>query len=146
MTRQLILSTRGSKKMFNAMGTPPCTFRQLWDNVAEACFSMKKKEKKKITLTNFIIGYTTNTGPSPFPPAVNLVLAGIWATWAVIAMLINLTTALVYPGGLNQTNCCIASLTLLVICHATWFILENFVFDKYARCVPYPSTKNCIPA
>ena len=34
MTRQLILSTRGSKKIHNAMGTPPCTFRQLWDNVA----------------------------------------------------------------------------------------------------------------
>ena len=33
MTRQLILSTRGSKKMINAMGTPACTFKQLWDNV-----------------------------------------------------------------------------------------------------------------
>ena len=34
MTRQLILSTRGSKKMINAMGTPACTFKQLWDNVS----------------------------------------------------------------------------------------------------------------
>ena len=35
MTRQLILSTRGSKKMINAMGTPACTFKQLWDNVID---------------------------------------------------------------------------------------------------------------
>ena len=34
MTRQLILSTRGSKKMIYAMGTPACTFKQLWDNVS----------------------------------------------------------------------------------------------------------------
>ena len=36
MTRQLILSTRGSKKIINAMGTPACTFKQLWDNVKES--------------------------------------------------------------------------------------------------------------
>ena len=35
MTRQLILRTRGSKKMINAMRTPACTFNQLWDNVPE---------------------------------------------------------------------------------------------------------------
>ena len=33
MTRQWILSTGGSEKMHNAKGTPPFTFRQLWDNV-----------------------------------------------------------------------------------------------------------------
>jgi hypothetical protein len=27
----------------------------------------------------------------------------------------------------------LASLSLLVIFHTTWFILENFVFDRYAR-------------
>ena len=64
-----------------------------------------------------------------------LLVAGIYTTWTVIAGLINLTAALVYPGGLDQTNCCIASLSLLVIFHVTWFILENFVFDKYARFV-----------
>jgi len=63
---------------------------------------------------------------------------GIYTTWTVIASLINLTTALVYPGGLDQTNCCIASLSLLVIFHVTWFILENFVFDKYARYILTP--------
>ena len=35
MTRQLILSTRGSQKIHNSIKTPPCTFRQLWYNVAE---------------------------------------------------------------------------------------------------------------
>ena len=33
MTRQLILSTRGSQKIHNTIGTPPCTFRQLLHNV-----------------------------------------------------------------------------------------------------------------
>ena len=33
MTRQLILSTRESKKKINNMGTQACTFKQLWDNV-----------------------------------------------------------------------------------------------------------------
>ena len=33
MTKQLILSTKGSKKMHKVKGTQPCTFRQLWDNV-----------------------------------------------------------------------------------------------------------------
>lgn len=58
---------------------------------------------------------------------------GIYTTWTVIASLINLTTALVYAGGLDQQACCIASLTLLVIFHVTWFALENFVFDRYVR-------------
>jgi len=58
---------------------------------------------------------------------------GIYTTWTVIASLINLTTALVYPGGLDQEACCIASLSLLVIIHVTWFALENFVFDRYVR-------------
>ena len=30
------LSTRGSKKMNNTMGTPACTFKQIWDNVPQA--------------------------------------------------------------------------------------------------------------
>ena len=34
MTRQLILSTRGYQKIHNNIGSPPCTFRQLWHNVS----------------------------------------------------------------------------------------------------------------
>jgi len=63
---------------------------------------------------------------------------GIYTTWTVIASLINLTTALVYPGGLDMEACCIASLSLLVIFHVTWFVLENFVFDRYVRYILTP--------
>jgi len=63
---------------------------------------------------------------------------GIYTTWTVIASLINLTTALVYAGGLDMEACCIASLSLLVIFHVTWFVLENFVFDKYVRYILTP--------
>lgn len=58
---------------------------------------------------------------------------GVYTTWTVIASLVNLTTALVYPGGVDQRGACLASLSLLVIFHTTWFVLENFVFDKYTR-------------
>ena len=39
MTRQLTLSNRGSKKMYNIMGTLPCTFRHPWDNVTALCWA-----------------------------------------------------------------------------------------------------------
>ena len=57
----------------------------------------------------------------------------IYTTWTTIASLINLATALTYSGGVDQRQACLASLSLLVIIHCTWFILENFVFDKYVR-------------
>ena len=57
----------------------------------------------------------------------------IYTTWTVIASLINLATALVFAGGVDQREACLASLSLLVIFHCTWFVLENFVFDRYVR-------------
>lgn len=63
---------------------------------------------------------------------------GIYTTWTVIASLVNLTTALVYPGQFDQTKSCLASLSLLVIFHCTWFCLENTVCDKYARYILTP--------
>ena len=57
----------------------------------------------------------------------------IYTTWTVIASLINLATALTYAGGVDQREACLASLSLLVIFHCTWFVLENFVFDRYVR-------------
>ena len=57
----------------------------------------------------------------------------IYTTWTVIASLINLATALTYSGGVDQRAACLASLSLLVIIHCTWFALENFVFDRYVR-------------
>ena len=45
MTKMLILSTRGSQKMHNTMGTPPCTFRQSsWHGAMRSisnCFQIK---------------------------------------------------------------------------------------------------------
>jgi len=58
---------------------------------------------------------------------------GVYTTWCVIASLLNLTAALVYVGGVDQRAACLAFLSLLVICHTTWFIVENFLVDKYAR-------------
>jgi hypothetical protein len=57
----------------------------------------------------------------------------LYTTWTVIASLINLTVVLVFPSGLDQTACCLAALTLLVVLKVTWFCLENFVWDRYAR-------------
>jgi len=63
---------------------------------------------------------------------------GIYTTWTVIASLVNLTTALVYAGHVDQTTSCIISLSLLVIIHTTWFCLENFLFDSYTRYLVTP--------
>jgi len=58
---------------------------------------------------------------------------GMYTTWCVVASLINLTTALVYQGEVDQRSACLASLSLLVIIHVSWFIVENFLVDFYAR-------------
>jgi len=63
---------------------------------------------------------------------------GIYTTWTVIASLVNLTTALVYVGEVDQREACLASLSLLVIFHTTWFIIENFLVDFYARFILTP--------
>jgi len=63
---------------------------------------------------------------------------GIYTTWTVIASLINLTTALVFAGEVDQREACLAALSLLVIFHCTWFVVENFVVDFYARYILTP--------
>jgi len=63
---------------------------------------------------------------------------GIYTTWTVIASLINMTTALVYAGEVDQREACLAALSLLVIFHCTWFVIENFVVDFYARYILTP--------
>jgi len=59
----------------------------------------------------------------------------IYTTWTVIASLINIATGLTYANGgqVDQREACLASLSLLVIIHCTWFVLENFFFDRYVR-------------
>jgi len=63
---------------------------------------------------------------------------GIYTTWTVIASLINLTTALVYYGEVDQREAALAALSLLVIFHCTWFVIENFLVDFYARYILTP--------
>jgi len=58
---------------------------------------------------------------------------GIYTTWTVIASLVNLTTALVYAGEVDQREASLAALSLLVIFHCTWFVIENCLVDFYAR-------------
>jgi len=72
--------------------------------------------------------------------AYHVILNGLatYTTWTVIASLINLTTALVYAGEVGQKEAALAALTLLVIFHSTWFCVENFVVDRYARYILTP--------
>jgi len=63
---------------------------------------------------------------------------GTYSTWTVVASLLNLATALVYAGEVDQRDAALAALGLLVICHASWFVVENFVIDSYARYIWTP--------
>jgi hypothetical protein len=58
---------------------------------------------------------------------------GVYTAWTVIASLVNFTIALIYAGDTDPKATCLGSLSLLVLFHVTWFILENCVFDKYVR-------------
>jgi len=58
---------------------------------------------------------------------------GIYTTWTIIASLVNLTTALVYAGQVDPREAALAALSLLVIIHCTWFVIENWLVDFYAR-------------
>jgi len=62
----------------------------------------------------------------------------MYTTWTVVASLINLNTSLQYVGNVDPKAASLLSLSLLVVFHATWFILENFVFDRYARWILTP--------
>jgi len=58
---------------------------------------------------------------------------GIYTTWTVIAGLLNFTHALVYGGGVSVKTGSLTALSLLLVFHVTYFILENTIFDKYIR-------------
>lgn len=61
-----------------------------------------------------------------------------YTTWTVIATLINLTTALVYFFEVEDKTASLVALSLLVLIHCTWFVIENFVFEQYARYIWTP--------
>jgi len=58
---------------------------------------------------------------------------GMYTTWTVIASLVNMTSALVFAGQVDQREAALAALSLLVIFHCTWFVVENWLVDFYAR-------------
>ena len=60
----------------------------------------------------------------------------LYTTWTVVASLVNLTHGLTFAreeGNLSQRDACLLALTLLTAFHTSWFIIESFVFDAYAR-------------
>eukprot|EP00088_Acartia_fossae_P001246 TRINITY_DN10468_c0_g1_i2.p1 TRINITY_DN10468_c0_g1~~TRINITY_DN10468_c0_g1_i2.p1 ORF type:complete len:329 (-),score=59.10 TRINITY_DN10468_c0_g1_i2:273-1259(-) len=56
---------------------------------------------------------------------------GIYTTWTVIAALINFTHALVYGGGVDKKTASLTALSLLLIFHVTYYILDSMIFCKY---------------
>lgn len=57
----------------------------------------------------------------------------IYTTWTTIATHINLTIVMTYEGNVNPTDAATISYSILSVVLLGWFILENFVLDKYVR-------------
>ncbi|KAM5164951.1 uncharacterized protein ACMZJ9_007351 [Mantella aurantiaca] len=57
----------------------------------------------------------------------------VYATWTTIACLLNFSVALTYNGGISNSVSTTVSLSILAFEVVLWFILENFVLEKYVR-------------
>ncbi|XP_070574947.1 uncharacterized protein [Ptychodera flava] len=57
----------------------------------------------------------------------------IYASWVVVATFLNLCTVLVYWVGAEMETACVICLTIITVAIIAWFIVENFVIEKYAR-------------
>ncbi|KAM9316171.1 uncharacterized protein PAF06_007148, partial [Gastrophryne carolinensis] len=57
----------------------------------------------------------------------------VYATWTTIACLLNFAVALTYNGNIANHISTTVALSILTFELVLWFILENFVFDKYVR-------------
>ncbi|XP_077171711.1 uncharacterized protein LOC143826696 [Paroedura picta] len=57
----------------------------------------------------------------------------LYATWTTMTTLLNFTIVLVYMGNVANETATIISLCILFFGLIGWFILENFVLDKYVR-------------
>nr|CAB3262977.1 uncharacterized protein LOC100186076 [Phallusia mammillata] len=66
------------------------------------------------------------------------------ATWLTVATLLNLADIIIYEdsfgvtpavlrGNISVINGSTVSLAILLVIVITWFVLENFVFEKYCR-------------
>ncbi|MEQ2288319.1 hypothetical protein AMECASPLE_021436 [Ameca splendens] len=69
-----------------------------------------------------------------------LVLNGvmIYTTWTTIATFLNLTIVLKYEANMSSADSATLSYSLLTVVLLAWFIVENFVLDKYLRYVFIP--------
>ena len=63
---------------------------------------------------------------------------GIYATWTVIASLINLSIALRYVGDVPMITCARLSLSILLVILVIWFALENTILDSRVRLILTP--------
>ncbi|XP_022065400.2 uncharacterized protein LOC110961910 [Acanthochromis polyacanthus] len=81
----------------------------------------------------------------------------IYATWTTIATLVNLAIVVSYDGNMSPPDAATLSLSILTVVLIVWFVLENFLLDKYVRFILsiYPAaiwalsgvyTKNYNPA
>ncbi|XP_078575442.1 uncharacterized protein LOC144861420 [Branchiostoma floridae x Branchiostoma japonicum] len=63
----------------------------------------------------------------------------IYATWCTIATLLGFGNVLTYESGYDNEDVSTGILGLLLAIILVWFVLENFVFERYCRytLVPY---------
>ncbi|XP_032862477.1 uncharacterized protein LOC116965016 [Tyto alba] len=57
----------------------------------------------------------------------------LYATWTIIATLLNFAVVLIYKWNVSNETATTASLSILAFDLAIWFYLENFILDKYVR-------------
>ncbi|XP_066298659.1 uncharacterized protein [Branchiostoma lanceolatum] len=57
----------------------------------------------------------------------------IYATWTTIATLLNLGIALIHTGGFDNSDVVTGLLAVLLVEVFVWYVLENFVLDRYCR-------------
>ncbi|XP_008295694.1 uncharacterized protein LOC103368925 [Stegastes partitus] len=57
----------------------------------------------------------------------------IYATWTTIATLINLAVTVSYDGNMSPPDAATLSLSVLTVLLIVWFVVENFLIDKYVR-------------
>ncbi|MEQ2168787.1 hypothetical protein GOODEAATRI_018357 [Goodea atripinnis] len=62
----------------------------------------------------------------------------IYTTWTTIATFLNLTIVLKYEANMSSADSATLSYALLIVVLLAWFIVENFVLDKYLRYVFIP--------
>ena len=55
------------------------------------------------------------------------------ATWVSIATLLSLASVTTYWAGVNQSTACTIVLSILTCEVLCYFILENFIFERYLR-------------